>query len=130
VPGWLQVALGIALLLVVALGLGAFVAWRDARVRLAFRLLRQLRNRERIGAVRAIAADPRLPWAARAIPFVLVAYLAMPFDLIPDFIPLLGQLDDLVVIALALWLLVRLVPPDLIEEHLGSSRTEPGSEPL
>jgi len=127
VPGWLQVILGIAALLLAALALAAYVAWRDPRVRLAFRLLKQLRSRDRIRAVRAIAVDPRLPWAARAIPVVLVAYLAMPFDVVPDFIPLLGQLDDLVVIALALWLLVRLVPLELVEEHLRPSENGPGA---
>jgi len=118
VPGWLQVVLGLMALVLVLLALAAWIAWRDPRVRLVMRLLWRLRSPQRVRAVWAVACDPRVPWAARAIPVVLVAYLAMPFDVIPDFIPVLGQLDDAAVVGFAIWLLVRLVPEEVIEEHL------------
>ena len=56
------------------------------------------------------------PWFVKAVLILLLAYLASPVDLIPDVIPVLGMLDDLVVAALALWLAYRLTPPHVMEE--------------
>ena len=56
------------------------------------------------------------PWFVKAALILLLAYLASPVDLIPDVIPVLGMLDDLVVAALALWLAYRLTPPHVMEE--------------
>jgi uncharacterized membrane protein YkvA (DUF1232 family) len=63
------------------------------------------------------ARDPRCPWAARAVGLVVAAYAFSPIDLIPDFIPVLGLLDDALLIPAGLWLFRRLLPPGLIEEH-------------
>ncbi len=56
--------------------------------------------------------------AAEAVLPVIVAYLAFPFDIIPDFIPVLGQLDDLVILAAGLGVFLWLTPRDVIEQHL------------
>ena len=56
------------------------------------------------------------PWFVKAVLILLLAYLASPVDLIPDVIPVLGMLDDLVVAAVALWLAYRLTPPHVMEE--------------
>ena len=56
------------------------------------------------------------PWLAKAVLILLLAYLASPVDLIPDVIPILGILDDLVVAAVALWLAYRLTPAHVMEE--------------
>jgi len=56
------------------------------------------------------ARDPRTPWFARALAFVVAAYALSPVDLIPDFIPVLGLLDDLLLVPLGLWVVLRLVP--------------------
>ena len=56
------------------------------------------------------------PWPVKAVLIILLAYLASPIDLIPDVIPVLGMLDDLVVAAVALWLAYRLTPPHVMEE--------------
>jgi len=61
--------------------------------------------------------DPRLPRRRRALVVALAAYLAMPFDLVPDFIPVAGQLDDAILVALVLRSLVRAGGPDLLAEH-------------
>jgi uncharacterized membrane protein YkvA (DUF1232 family) len=61
--------------------------------------------------------DPRVPWFAKAIVGLVVAYALSPIDLIPDFIPVLGYLDDLVLIPLGIALAVRLIPPDVLAEH-------------
>jgi uncharacterized membrane protein YkvA (DUF1232 family) len=63
------------------------------------------------------ARDPRCPWAARAVGLLVAAYALSPIDLIPDFIPVLGLLDDALLIPAGLWLFRRLLPPGLIEEH-------------
>jgi uncharacterized membrane protein YkvA (DUF1232 family) len=63
--------------------------------------------------------DPDVPVFAKAVLPVLVAYIAMPFDLIPDFIPVLGQLDDLLIIAGGMTLFLALTPRHVIEYHLG-----------
>jgi uncharacterized membrane protein YkvA (DUF1232 family) len=78
----------------------------------------KLRIRSKIALLWAMFRDPAVPLHARAVLPVLALYLAVPFDLVPDFIPLLGQLDDLLVIAAGLGLFLMLTPEHLIEEHL------------
>jgi uncharacterized membrane protein YkvA (DUF1232 family) len=59
---------------------------------------------------------PRTPWHAKALAAFLGAYLLSPIDPIPDFVPVLGYLDDLVVVSLGLLIVVRIVPPDVMDE--------------
>jgi uncharacterized membrane protein YkvA (DUF1232 family) len=59
------------------------------------------------------ARDPRTPWLARALALLVAAYALSPIDLIPDFIPVLGYLDDLVVVPLGLLLVLRLLPDEV-----------------
>jgi uncharacterized membrane protein YkvA (DUF1232 family) len=63
------------------------------------------------------ARDRRVPWYAKLVAGCVVAYALSPIDLIPDFIPVLGYLDDLILLPLGIALAVRLIPPDLLEEH-------------
>lgn len=63
------------------------------------------------------ARDPRCPWHARAVGLLVAAYALSPIDLIPDFIPILGLLDDALIVPAGLWLFVRLLPPGLMDEH-------------
>jgi uncharacterized membrane protein YkvA (DUF1232 family) len=67
-------------------------------------------------AVWIAARDPRVPWYAKALALVVAAYALSPIDLIPDFIPVLGYLDDLIIVPLGILLVVRLVPADLMAE--------------
>ena len=62
------------------------------------------------------ARDPRTPWYAKAAAGLVAAYALSPIDLIPDFIPVLGYLDDLVLVPIGIWLVVRLMPVDLMHE--------------
>ena len=62
------------------------------------------------------ARDPRTPWYARAFGFLVTAYALSPIDLIPDFIPVLGLLDDAILVPLGIWLFVRMLPPGLFED--------------
>ena len=67
-------------------------------------------------AVALAAKHPRTPWYAKAIAVATVAYFLSPIDLIPDPIPVLGQLDDLLIVPLGVLLVRRLTPPDVLEE--------------
>jgi uncharacterized membrane protein YkvA (DUF1232 family) len=60
-------------------------------------------------------ADKRTPWIARIVGGLTVAYAASPIDLIPDFIPVLGYLDDLVIVPFGIWLTIRLIPKEVWE---------------
>jgi uncharacterized membrane protein YkvA (DUF1232 family) len=68
-------------------------------------------------AVALAMRDPRVPWYARAFGACVVAYALSPIDLIPDFIPVIGYLDDLVLVPLGLLLMLRLIPPEVLAEH-------------
>lgn len=63
------------------------------------------------------ARDPRVPWYAKVAAGCVAAYALSPIDLIPDFIPVLGYLDDIILVPLGIALAVRLIPPALLEEH-------------
>ncbi|MFC0389351.1 YkvA family protein [Muricoccus vinaceus] len=76
------------------------------------------------------ARDPRTPTAAKVAAAVVAAYALSPIDLIPDFIPLLGYLDDVVIVPLGILLVVRLVPPALMakfREDAARREERPGS---
>ena len=60
--------------------------------------------------------DPRVPWYAKVLAVCVVAYAFSPIDLIPDFIPVLGYLDDLVFVPLGISLALRLIPPEVMAE--------------
>lgn len=84
-------------------------------------LLDTLRRRARALKVETIALyhvarDPRVPWYARLFVGVVVAYALSPIDLIPDFVPILGYLDDLILIPLGIALALRMVPRDVLDE--------------
>lgn len=63
-----------------------------------------------------IVRDRRTPWRVRLIALAAVAYAISPLDLVIDFVPLIGVLDDAVIIALGFWLLERLSPPEVLVE--------------
>ena len=67
-------------------------------------------------AVYYAARDPRTPWYAKALVFFVVAHTFSPIDLIPDFIPVLGYLDDLIITPGGLWLAVRMIPPEVMAD--------------
>lgn len=71
------------------------------------------------------ARDPRTPLLARAWALLVLAYALSPIDLIPDFIPVLGYLDDLLLVPAGLWLALRLIPPDV----LADARREAAAHP-
>ena len=94
-------------------------------------LLRWLRNRARAlkrdtYALYIAAGHPRTPWYAKVLAAAVVAYALSPVDLIPDFIPVVGYLDDLIIVPLGIAAVLRLMPADVLEEcrELAQKRTE------
>ncbi len=71
--------------------------------------------------------DPRVPWYAKGFILLVVAYAFSPIDLIPDFIPLLGYLDDLVLIPLGVWLALRMIPSEVMAENRAKAAEQLGS---
>ena len=63
------------------------------------------------------ARDPRVPWYAKALALVVAGYALSPIDLIPDFIPVLGLVDDALLIPAGVWLFLKMVPREVFEEH-------------
>lgn len=70
-----------------------------------------------VHALYLAARDSRTPWYAKAFALAIAAYALSPIDLIPDFIPVLGYLDEVILLPLAILWAVRLVPPDAMAEH-------------
>ena len=88
---------------------------------LLLNMLEKLKSRARalkneVFAVYLAAKDPRTPWYAKVLIFLVVAHTLSPIDLIPDFIPILGYLDDLIITPLGLALAIRLIPVGVLEE--------------
>lgn len=63
------------------------------------------------------ARDPRVPWYAKWLAIAVAGYALSPIDLIPDFIPIIGYLDDLIIVPLGIALVVRMIPPGIMAEH-------------
>jgi len=69
------------------------------------------------------ARDPRTPWVARGLVFLVVVYALSPIDLIPDFVPVLGYLDDLIIIPGGIALALKLIPREVMEQSRAQART-------
>lgn len=111
---WLLVSLGLAAL---ALSLAALLV-RSLKVPSAARRVLALPWRRKLTLVGRLLKDGRVPRRARIVLPALVLYLALPVDLIPDFIPVVGHLDDLLLVALVTIILLRAIPSEVMEEHL------------
>ena len=76
-----------------------------------------------IAAIARAAHDPRLPWPVKLA--AVAAYALSPIDLIPDFVPVLGYLDDLLIVPLGIWLVLRSIPPEILAEHRAATAGRP-----
>lgn len=115
-PDWWRVAAGIAagLLLLWTVLLAALWAIRPDQmsVREALRLLPDV-----VRLLRRLAVDPAVPRGARVRLWLLLVYLAVPFDLVPDFVPILGYADDAIIVAFALRSVTRRAGPEALDRH-------------
>ena len=120
---WLVVVIIAATAIAALMGLAWMVArrWQQDEAHREIKLqFGALSWRKKLRLAGRLVKDRRLPLAVRAIPVLLVLYLAMPIDIIPDFIPLLGQLDDVVMVAVAIALIIRFTPEAVFREHLAA----------
>lgn len=93
-------------------------------------MLDRLKSRARVikTDVRALyraSRDPRLPWYVKMLAIAVAAYAVSPIDLIPDFIPVLGYLDDVLLVPLGIIVVIRLIPPEIMTEHRSASECAP-----
>ncbi len=72
--------------------------------------------REEIDALYLCSKDPRIPWYAKAFAFFILGYALSPIDLIPDFIPIIGYLDDVILIPIGIACLIKMIPKDILNE--------------
>ena len=111
-PDWLVVAIAATVALYAAFVVGLLIAGRRTEARALAGFIPDC-----LILLKRLLADPRVPRRRKLILVLLAGYLAMPVDLVPDFIPVAGQLDDAIVAALALRLVLRGAGPDLVREH-------------
>ncbi len=72
--------------------------------------------RQEVYAVYLACNDPRTPWYAKWLGACIIAYALSPIDLIPDFIPIIGYLDDILIVPLGATLLLKMIPKEVLEE--------------
>lgn len=82
-----------------------------------------------VHAVYLAARDPRTPWYAKALALCVAGYALSPIDLIPDFIPVLGYLDDAIIVPLGILAVVKMIPPEVMVEHRAAAAVA-GSRPV
>lgn len=108
--GWIGVILGVLLVAITAAALSARRS-RTALIELA-RLIPLC-----LALLRDIMRDPNVPRRAKVAPAIVVAYLAIPFDLVPDFIPVLGYLDDALIVAWVIRYLIKATGQERLQTH-------------
>jgi uncharacterized membrane protein YkvA (DUF1232 family) len=67
-------------------------------------------------AIFLASRDPRVPWAVKLLALAIAGYALSPIDLIPDFIPVVGYLDDLIIVPFGIWLVIALIPEEVMRE--------------
>jgi uncharacterized membrane protein YkvA (DUF1232 family) len=119
---FLLVVLGLIItILVLLVAVAAFLYWRIQRSdekKLAKRIAK-LPFLDKVSLAGSLFRDGRIPIAPRVIALGLVLYIASPIDLLPDFIPVIGYFDDLLIVLVGAGLLLRSIPRYIIEEHVG-----------
>jgi uncharacterized membrane protein YkvA (DUF1232 family) len=85
--------------------------------------------KQELSAIYIAYRDPRTPWYARVLAILVIAYALSPIDLIPDFIPVLGYLDDLILVPLGIYLTLRLIPKEVIVSARDEAASNPRSLP-
>ena len=68
-------------------------------------------------AIYLASRDPRISWYAKVVAVAIAAYALSPIDLIPDFVPVVGYLDELIILPLGIWLVISLIPEEIMAEH-------------
>ena len=77
--------------------------------------------RRDVHALYLAGRDPRVPWHAKVLALLVAGYALSPIDLVPDFVPVVGYLDDVILVPLGIVLVVKLIPPGIMAEHRASA---------
>lgn len=124
----LAAVIGLVLAIVIclaALTWWSYRSWDTDRKLLAKRMGR-LPFTKKLRLAGRVLTDRRVSWALRLFAVILVLYLAMPFDIIPDFIPVIGYADDLIVVILGTTLLLKSMRREVLEEQVSRLELETG----
>ncbi len=89
--------------------------------------IRAKRLKSQIHSLYLAARDPRTPWYAKALAAFIIGYALSPIDLIPDFIPVIGYLDDLIIVPAGITLLIRIMPKEVLVECRAKAQSQPVS---
>jgi uncharacterized membrane protein YkvA (DUF1232 family) len=114
----------VILLSLLAMAIVIYMLYRRFRVHPVMRRIQDLTWENRFRLAGRLVADEEIPLINRAILVLIVVYLALPIDLIPDFIPVLGQIDDIVILGGGLLLFTRMVERDRLEAHIQQLQRE------
>ncbi|HET9199975.1 MAG TPA: YkvA family protein [Dehalococcoidia bacterium] len=114
----------VILLSLLALAIVVYMLYRRFRVHPVLRHIQDLSWENRFRLAGRLLADEQIPLVNRAILVLIVVYLALPIDLIPDFIPVLGQIDDIVILGGGILLFARLVERERLESHIAELKRE------
>jgi uncharacterized membrane protein YkvA (DUF1232 family) len=82
--------------------------------------------RREVYALSLAAKDPRVPWYAKVFAVLIMGYILSPIDLIPDFIPVIGYVDDFIIVPAAIVFLIRMIPKEVMEECREKARSHRG----
>jgi uncharacterized membrane protein YkvA (DUF1232 family) len=121
------IAAGLLLMIAAA----AFLFWRMQRSdekKLAKRIAK-LPFLDKISLAGSLFRDERIPIALRMIALALVLYITSPIDLLPDFIPVIGYFDDILIVIVGAGLLLRSIPGHILEEHVTRYESRKSNEP-
>ena len=119
--GWTLVSLMVVASVVFALAAVLMLRWLGKRE--PYSNFISLRTRRKLTFVRLMMRDNRVPVYVKIIPVLLLLYLTSPIDLVPDFIPVLGYLDDVVIALLALALIIRLTSGPVVLDLIQRARS-------
>lgn len=80
--------------------------------------------KEELRVYRLVLRDARTPWAAKVLLWLATGYMLLPFDIIPDFIPVVGHLDDMIIVPALFLLALKLIPEGVVEDCRSRVRDE------
>ena len=123
---WIILGCAVSFMAFMAL-VSAFLYWRyqTSPEKRLIKRIGKISFRDKLSLAGDVFRDDRIGIAPRLIVFGVLLYVAMPLDIIPDFVPVLGHLDDVLAVAIAVGLVLRFTPRAVLEEHLAA--LEPGS---
>ena len=114
----------VILLSFLAFAIVVYMFYRHFRVHPVLRHVQELSPENRLKLAGRLLSDKEVPVLSRLILALVVVYLALPIDFLPDFIPVLGQIDDIMILGGGILLFTRVVPRERFEQHIADLKRE------